>query len=119
MRILFVENHAVFSQTVVELFLSEHCVVVVPSVLQALDALGTSHFDVALVDYDLDDSKGDVFVRRVRDSGSRLPIVAASARDEGNDALLAAGANTVCHKGKFRGIAGVVSELVRVPRVPA
>ena len=109
MHILFVENHGVFARTVVEEFLSDHEVVVVPSVLDVLEAFRRFTFDVVLVDYDLDDCKGDVFVRRLRDSGARLPIVAVSARDDGNDALLAAGANVVCHKGAFRRIASMLT----------
>lgn len=116
MHILFVENHSVFAQTVTEQFLSGHRVVVVPSALEALDLFRRSHFDVVLIDYDLDNSKGDVFVRRVRDSGSRVPIVATSARDEGNEALLAAGVDVVCHKGEFRGIVGVLTRLVPSPK---
>jgi CheY-like chemotaxis protein len=72
MRILFVENHAVFARTVIEQFLFEHSVVVVASASEALNALRDSAFDVFLVDYDLDDSKGDAFVRHLRDSADRL-----------------------------------------------
>lgn len=116
MHILFIENHGVFAQTVVEQFLRGHRVVVVPSVLEALEAFRRSDFHVVLIDYDLDDFKGDVFVRRVRDTGSRVPIVATSARDEGNDALLAAGADVLCHKGEFREIVRVLTALVPSPK---
>ena len=115
MRILFIENHSIFAQTVVEQFLRGHTVVVVPSVLEALDVFRLSTYDVALIDYDLDDCKGDVFVRRVRESGSRIPIIAISAREEGNDALLRAGADGVCHKGAFRAIAAILAKVVPVP----
>jgi PleD family two-component response regulator len=71
MRILFVENHAVFAQTVASTFLAEHSVEVVPTVSAALAAVGAREYDAALVDYDLDDGKGDEFVARLRESGSR------------------------------------------------
>jgi DNA-binding response OmpR family regulator len=105
MRLLLVENHATFAATVSAAFLAEHEVVVVGSVLNALDLVRQDAFDAALVDFDLDDTKGDVFVRRVRRMGRALPIVAISARDDGNQALLTAGANAICSKADFRRIA--------------
>ena len=102
MRILFVDNHPEFTGVVTHAFLSKHVVVVVPTVAAARAAAEASSFDVALVDYDLDDGKGDVFVRWVRsDDSRRLPIVAVSARRDGNDALVRAGAEHVCSKAEF------------------
>jgi CheY-like chemotaxis protein len=101
LRILFVENHAVFAATAVEQLLCLHEVTIVPSIAAAREALARGPFDVALVDYDLDDGKGDELVRQLGAAGIELPIVATSAHDEGNRAILAAGADAVCAKKAF------------------
>jgi DNA-binding response OmpR family regulator len=111
-RILFLENHEVFAKTVSEAFLARHVVDIIPSVTSALAAACDRPYDVALVDYDLEDEKGDEFVRRIRARGSTLAVVGVSARDEGNDALLSAGADLVCRKSDFANIGGVVEALV-------
>jgi DNA-binding response OmpR family regulator len=98
-RILFVENHAIFAATVTAAFLADHEVASVGGVFEALDLFRAQPFDVLLIDFDLGDAKGDVFVRRVRESGRSVPIIAISAHDDGNDALLLAGADIVCTKG--------------------
>ncbi len=59
MRVLFVENHAELAEAVVSQFLGGHDVVVVPTIAEAKRRLVDARFDVALVDYDLDDGKGD------------------------------------------------------------
>jgi DNA-binding response OmpR family regulator len=112
MRILFVDNHPEFTATVIASFLREHEVVVVPTIAGAKERFAASAFDVVLVDYDLDDGKGDELVRwlRVTDSGAR--IIAVSARDRGNEALVAAGANSVCPKIGFARIQAVLHEVV-------
>jgi CheY-like chemotaxis protein len=111
-RILFLENHEVFAKTVSEAFLAQHVVDIIPSVASALAAARDRPYDVALVDYDLEDEKGDEFVRRLRARGSTLAVIGVSARDEGNDVLLSAGADLVCRKSDFSSIGGVVEELV-------
>ncbi len=111
MKVLFVENHATFAQQAARQFLGGHDVDIVPSFAAALAAVETKVYDVLLVDYDLDDGKGDAFVKRIRSDGSRTPIVAVSATDEGNAALLAAGANAICAKLKFSRIAEVLREV--------
>ena len=63
MKILFVDNHPEFTSTVIECFLRDDEVVVVPTVTAAKECFHGSWFDVVLVDYDLDDGKGDEFVR--------------------------------------------------------
>lgn len=63
MRILFVENHAPFAQVAIAQFLAGHDVIVAPSLAAARAAKGP--FDVVLIDYDLDDGKGDVLVREL------------------------------------------------------
>ena len=65
-------------------------------------------FDVVLIDYDLDDGKGDALVSQLRTADPRPRIIGVSARPDGNSALLAAGADTVCEKGDFRRIRSVL-----------
>jgi DNA-binding response OmpR family regulator len=60
MKILFVENHSAFVQQVTTLFLTAHQVTVVPSLSSARARLTTDKYDLLLVDYDLDDGKGEV-----------------------------------------------------------
>jgi DNA-binding response OmpR family regulator len=69
MKILCVENHAVFAANVTSQFLPQHSVTVAPSLTDAHRALGTGSFDLLLVDYDLDDGKGDALVRQLHVSG--------------------------------------------------
>lgn len=104
MRILLVENHAVFAETVARMFLAEHEVVTVPSISGARDALRTQAFEAVLVDYDLDDGKGDVLVRDLRGASFKGRIIGISGREAGNEALLAAGAHAVCSKLRFHTI---------------
>jgi len=119
MRVLFVENHDVFAATVVEKFLADHDVTVVPSVSAAKTELEKGTYDVALVDYDLDDDKGDEFVRALRAAGSRILIVAVSSHANGNDALMCAGADAVCRKMDFASISRVLEDLLANARRPA
>ena len=102
--ILFVENHAVFAETVREAFLSAHAVSVVPSIAAAREAIARHEYDVVLVDYDLDDGKGDEFVAAMRADGSRLRVIGVSSHAAGNDALLCAGADAICSKLDFANI---------------
>jgi DNA-binding response OmpR family regulator len=119
MKILFVENHDVFAATVVGNFLADHDVTVVPSVGAAKAALEERTYDVALVDYDLDDDKGDEFVRGLRAAGSRILVVAVSSHAEGNDALMRAGADAGCRKMDFASISRVLEDLLANARGPA
>ncbi len=108
MRLLFVENHAVFARTVAEEFLTSFRIVIAPSREDARRHLATGTFEVMLVDFDLDDGKGDDLVRELRAQGFKGQIVAVSAREEGNARLLSAGADAVCPKGRFRDIQRIV-----------
>jgi DNA-binding response OmpR family regulator len=119
MKVLFVENHDVFAQTVVGKFLADHDVTVVPSVGAARAELENRTYDVALVDYDLDDDKGDEFVRGLRAAGSRILVIAVSSHAEGNDALVRAGADAICRKMDFASISGVLENLLAIARGPA
>ncbi|MEM9691286.1 MAG: response regulator [Myxococcota bacterium] len=111
MRLLLLENHEVFAATITATFLSGHEVVHFRTVTDALAAVGERPFDVALVDYDLDREKGSTFIRKLRATGSALPVVAISAREEGNRRLLDAGAGAACTKLRFSSILSVVGEL--------
>jgi DNA-binding response OmpR family regulator len=104
MRILFVENHAVFAHTVVEEFLGGLEVVIVPSLAEASQQLAAGAFEAVLVDFDLDDGKGVELVAELRRRRFAGKIVAVSAHEEGSAKLLAAGADTVCKKADFRRI---------------
>ena len=112
-NILYLENHAVFAQQVIQQFLSAHCVTIVPSLSAARSALASGGFDLVLSDYDLDDGKGEEFVRECRASHPQLPIVAVSSHEEGNAALVAAGASAVCSKMQFDRIQQVIGRLRR------
>lgn len=110
MRILYVENHEVFAANVIRAFLSQHRVTVVPSLAAAREAWSGNAHDLLIVDYDLDDGKGDAFVREVRAADAQVVIIAASSHDEGNAALSRAGANAVCEKLKFHHIQEVIEK---------
>src|SRR5258705_13761229 len=108
MNILYVETHSVFAANVTNQFLSKHSVTVVPSLSAARQSLRHAIFDLLLVDYDLDDGKGDELVKELQASGSAIKVVGVSSHDEGNTALLQAGAVTICSKTEFDRIQGVI-----------
>jgi DNA-binding response OmpR family regulator len=110
--ILYLENHAVFAEQVTRKYLANHKVTVVPSLSAARQALKTASFDLILSDYDLDDGKGDEFVRECRTNRLNLPIIAVSSHDAGNSALIQAGATAVCGKMEFDQIGQVIGPLV-------
>lgn len=116
MKILYVENHAIFATQVCQQFLSAHAVRVVPTLAAARDALGAGDYDLLIVDYDLDDGKGDELVRACRILHPRLRIIAGSAHDAGNTALVKAGASAVCGKMEFHTITEVIASLADLPQ---
>jgi CheY-like chemotaxis protein len=107
-NILYLENHAVFAEQVTRQFLGAHRVTVVPSLAAARSSLASGSLDLVLSDYDLDDGKGDEFVRECRAAHPLLPIIAVSSHDAGNAALVAAGASAVCSKMEFDRIQKVI-----------
>ena len=116
MRILWVENHPRFVNAVRQQFLTGHELTVVPSLEAARVAAfgGGGHaFDAVLVDFDLDDGKGDALVRELRDRFPALAIVATSSHEDGNRALTAAGADAVCGKLEFSRIPQLLESLVQ------
>jgi DNA-binding NtrC family response regulator len=111
MKILYVENHAIFASQVCQQFLSEHVVRVVSSLAAARQALASSSYELLLVDYDLDDGKGDELVWACHVLHPTLRIIAVSAHEAGNAALLKAGACAVCGKMEFDKIQDVIRSL--------
>ena len=111
MNILYLENHAVFAEQVTRKFLTAHRVTIVPSLAAARSALSSGDYDLVLSDFDLDDGKGEMFVQECRSSHPKLPIIAVSSHDEGNAALVKAGAWTVCSKMEFDRIQQVIERL--------
>lgn len=66
---------------------------------------------MVLSDYDLDDGKGETFVRECRTAHPRLPVIAVSSHEAGNAALVAVGASAVCSKMQFDRIQQVIGGL--------
>lgn len=117
-KILMVEDHEIFARNVIREFLSEHEVTVVSSVEAARREFEDAPFDVLLVDYDLEDDKGDEFVRWVRARFDSTRIVATSSHDYGNEMLEAAGADAVCSKMDFGKIGAVLAAIPLVDSGP-
>lgn len=111
MKILYVENHARFASVVISQFLSTHQVSLVPSLQQAQEALASDTYDAILIDFDLDDGKGDALLPVINQLTPRPRVVAASSHDTGNEALVLAGANVVCKKSDFARINKVLDGL--------
>jgi DNA-binding NarL/FixJ family response regulator len=111
MKVLWVENHPRFVSVVRQQFLAGHDVTVVPSLATARATLATGTYDVVLVDFDLDDGKGDALVREVRRQYPQLRVIATSSHEMGNRALVAAGADAACSKLEF----GQIPELLGSP----
>src|SRR5258705_5561473 len=104
MKILFVENHSIFAHQAKIHFLSAYQVTVVPSLSLARSSLAANQFDLLLIDYDLDDGKGEELVHELRKAGNKIRIIGVSAREEGNAALLHAGVDAICGKMEFNRI---------------
>ena len=110
-NILYVENHERFAAVAVKTFLTEHAVTVVPSLVAARQALAQGRFALVLLDQDLDDGKGAELAAELTARPQRPFILAASSHRAGNEALLKAGADGVCSKLEFQGIAAAIANL--------
>lgn len=110
MKILFLENHSTFANVVIPRFLGKHQVEVLNTLAQARSRLDIGEYEAILCDYDLEDGKGSDFVWEVRQQGHRMPIIAVSAREQGNQALMEAGADVICDKINFKNIELVLAE---------
>lgn len=106
-RVLLIEDNEGFVWAVKEAFLNEAQVTVATS-LAAADPQLRQEFDVALVDYDLPDGKGDAAVRALLAAQPELPVVAISSHAAGNAALRAAGAVATCAKADFEQLGEVL-----------
>jgi DNA-binding NarL/FixJ family response regulator len=111
MNVLWVDNHAAFARIAARQFLGSHAVTVVPSLTAARAALAEGRFEVVLIDFDLDDGKGDELVRELGLRPARPWVVATSSHAEGNRALSAAGADAVCGKLDFARIGELLERL--------
>ena len=111
MNLLWVENHPQFARVAARQFLGGHTVTIVPSLAAARAALAGGSFGVVLIDFDLDDGKGEELVRELRASPDRPWVVAASSHEAGNRALVEAGADAVCGKLQFARIGEVLGQL--------
>ena len=109
MKILMVEDHEMFAKNVVSAFLAEHDVTVVPSIAAAKRELRARNFDILLVDYDLEDGKGDQLVRWARTEAVAGKVIATSSHEHGNEMLEAAGADARCSKMEFSKISEALS----------
>jgi DNA-binding response OmpR family regulator len=108
MKILWVENNIRFVRTVCRTFLAAHAVTATPSIADAREFLETENFDVVLLDYDLDDGKGDEIARMLRLQTPRPIVIAVSAHEAGNTALEQAGVDAVCAKLQFTSIEDIL-----------
>ena len=110
MKILFVEDHQKFIETVTKFFLASYQLTAVPSLSEARQALAQSSFEVILIDYDLKDGKGTELMPELLKLPNRPPIIACSSHAKGSEALLLAGADAECSKLKFQHIGRVIED---------
>ncbi|BBM86881.1 response regulator [Candidatus Uabimicrobium amorphum] len=108
MKILYVENNPSFADVVCKCFLKNYNVTIVPTVQGAKELIAKSNFDILLVDYDLDDGKGNEFIAYAKKQKHQSFIIAVSSHKEGNERLKAAGANCICAKAQFDHITEII-----------
>ena len=111
-ELLWVENNARFLKAVAGVFLTSHSLTVIGDLAGARKLMTERNFDVILLDYDLDDGKGDALLADIALLNPKPPVIATSSHDRGNQALLAAGADVICGKTKFTDIDSVVKGLM-------
>jgi CheY-like chemotaxis protein len=112
MRLLWVEDHATFVRVAGRQFLSAHAVTVAASLAEARSALAEQPFDAVLLDHDLPDGAGTTLLDFLRQLPNRPVVVAVSSHDAGNRALLQAGADGACPKGRFAEIEPALARAV-------
>ena len=111
MKILYIENNQHFYEAVKKEFLSDHDLFNETSADKAISLYDSQEFDLVLVDYDLDDSKGLEVVDHIRDRDKSIPIIAVSSHDLGNRRMLSAGATAQCGKMKFKNINAIIARV--------
>ena len=114
MNILWIENHDRFAKIAVKTFLASHAATVVPSLAAARAALSAGVFDLVMVDYDLDDGKGDELIPETAALRPRPGIIATSSHAFGNEMLMVGGAHAVCGKTEFEKIGQVIDGVIHV-----
>lgn len=113
MKLLLVENHEQFLRIVEKKFLSDCTITSVTSIANVWEKLSIEGYDAVLVDYDLDDGKGDELIKKVKKASLSVKTVAISAHDRGNTALKEAGADAICSKMGFQNIGHILKALVK------
>jgi signal transduction histidine kinase/CheY-like chemotaxis protein/streptogramin lyase len=89
-RVLLVEDDATVAEVVVGLLIAlGHEAVHAPQGLAALSELSLGRFDLALLDLDLPGLDGFELARLIRAQGHRLPLIALTARADGDAEPLA------------------------------
>jgi DNA-binding response OmpR family regulator len=116
MRLLWVENHAVFARLACRQYLSAHTVIIVATLAEARQALAEHAFDAVLLDFDLDDGKGTDLLPDIDRLATRPAVIATSAHEAGNLALVQAGADAVCGKMRFAQIEAVLTRTLGSPQ---
>ena len=109
MKILYVENNPSFADVVCKCFLKDYDVTIEPTVQGAKERIEQCCFDILLVDYDLDDGKGNEFINYVKQQKYQSFIIAVSSHKEGNEKLKVAGANCICAKSQFSHITKIIN----------
>jgi len=96
LSVLLVEDDATIAEVVTGLLQARgHAVQAVSHGLAALTALALEHFDIALLDLDLPGIDGLALARQLRAQGLTLPMLAVTARADGDaEALAQAPAST-------------------------
>src|SRR5580700_292594 len=91
-RILLVDDHSLFRESLGRLLEAEPDFRVIGSYPSASDALAASEVgsaDVVLLDYDLGEEQGGIFLETVRDRGLKGRIIIVTAGLSQNDTLRA------------------------------
>lgn len=112
MKILYVENNHSFANVVCKCFLKNHNITIVPTIREAKQTIEQLNFDILLVDYDLDDGKGDEFITYAKQRKYQSFIIAVSSHKEGNEKLKTAGANCICAKSQFSHITEIIDNVM-------
>jgi catechol 2,3-dioxygenase-like lactoylglutathione lyase family enzyme/CheY-like chemotaxis protein len=110
LKILYLESNPRFASVTIKAFLSKHAVTLVSNLSDARQELAVGKFDVALIDYALEDGQGDDLVYDLKAQRTCPVIIATSPLPQGNAALMEAGADAVCGKMEFQNIEAVMAE---------
>ena len=111
-EILWVENNPRFIKAATGQFLTAHRLTIVADLAGARKLLAERSFDAILLDYDLDDGKGDELLPDIARLAPRPPVIATSSHDRGNAALMSAGADVICGKTRFGGIDAAIEACI-------